>query len=456
MAELIIPGRARMAALGLGGGGAVPGSVAATYNYVTLVGGNPDTQVVTDGALLRSAYATAKALHPAAGDLSAGNRACVLIPPGLYQADAEFLMDAEFVDLIGLTGDPKDVVLLLTQSDDFSGAVKQSANDVRFKGLTFMSEQARDVGAASEKAAWFPTGTHSATVFTDCIFTDGGFLNPVGTGWCMRQSTSITATFINCVSGDYSYGAHTSGHFAGTARDCVGGINSFGGSGGNFSGTAYDCTGGDRSFGSGGAFSGLLVRPIMASWTHAWNPSGGFTGRVSRARFAPTGSNLDAVNIPESSTGTFEYCTFKSTGFGTDINTSFSSVACNPTLALCDFDPWNVAANVVPVLRGSVIGNLSVGGFGSVIGKVLTATAALDFPDTAAGVASDLTIAVTGAAVGDTVHLGLPAAPNTNFVFEAFVSASDVVKVRAHNVSSGSVNPASATYRVTVMHFVDP
>lgn len=82
--------------------------------------------------------------------------------------------------------------------------------------------------------------------------------------------------------------------------------------------------------------------------------------------------------------------------------------------------------------------------------SILMASAALDFPSISAVSQADLTIAVPGAAVGDTVELGLPAAPAAGLTFDAFVSAADTVTVRATNVTAGAVNAASATYRVVV------
>jgi hypothetical protein len=81
----------------------------------------------------------------------------------------------------------------------------------------------------------------------------------------------------------------------------------------------------------------------------------------------------------------------------------------------------------------------------------LTATATLDFPSTNAQLSADLTIAVTGAAVGNPVILGTPAAPDANSAFTAFVSASGVVTVRFHNYSSGAINPASGSFTVIVI-----
>ncbi len=80
----------------------------------------------------------------------------------------------------------------------------------------------------------------------------------------------------------------------------------------------------------------------------------------------------------------------------------------------------------------------------------LSGSATLDFGSTAAGAQTDLTITVTGAAVGDSVCLGLPAAPAAGIVWNAFVSAADTVTVRASNITLAPVDPASATYKVKV------
>lgn len=81
----------------------------------------------------------------------------------------------------------------------------------------------------------------------------------------------------------------------------------------------------------------------------------------------------------------------------------------------------------------------------------LSVAAALDFASIAAAASADLTIAVPGAAVGESVSLGLPVAPQAGLIFQAFVSAAGVVTVRATNITAGPVDAASATYRVTVL-----
>ena len=92
-------------------------------------------------------------------------------------------------------------------------------------------------------------------------------------------------------------------------------------------------------------------------------------------------------------------------------------------------------------------------GSGTPIAKVMSATDTLDFGNTATLTSTDLTITVTGAAVGDSVAIGLPAAPDANGCFTGWVSAANTVTVRFNNYSAGSIDPASATYRATVTQF---
>jgi hypothetical protein len=81
----------------------------------------------------------------------------------------------------------------------------------------------------------------------------------------------------------------------------------------------------------------------------------------------------------------------------------------------------------------------------------LTGSATLDFGSTNAQLSTDLTITVTGASDGDVVSLGVPnAAVNANTSYSAWVSASNTVTVRFNNYSSGTVNPASGTFKVFV------
>lgn len=92
-----------------------------------------------------------------------------------------------------------------------------------------------------------------------------------------------------------------------------------------------------------------------------------------------------------------------------------------------------------------------IAGSGAAITKVLSATASLDFGSISAASQANLTITVTGAAVGDEVVMALPAAPAAGIVFNAFVSAANTVTIRASNITASPVDPGAATYGVIVV-----
>jgi hypothetical protein len=90
----------------------------------------------------------------------------------------------------------------------------------------------------------------------------------------------------------------------------------------------------------------------------------------------------------------------------------------------------------------------------SPIKRIISATATLDFGTmTAPGCASDLAVTAVGAAVGDTVSLGVPSGSVPAGVqFFAWVSAADTVTIRAC-AFAGSPDPANGSFRVAVVKF---
>lgn len=124
----------------------------------------------------------------------------------------------------------------------------------------------------------------------------------------------------------------------------------------------------------------------------------------------------------------------------------------NPTFRFLD--------NLLEV-RGalSIIGNfpLTLGGSliiagGSAILGCLTAVATLDFPSSLGLAAADLTMTVTGAAVGDVVDIGAPnGSVPANGSFFAWVSATNTVTIRYLPLVAG--DPASGSFRATIWKF---
>jgi hypothetical protein len=160
--------------------------------------------------------------------------------------------------------------------------------------------------------------------------------------------------------------------------------------------------------------------------------------------------------------------------FGGYDGTTFPGV---PTAYLYSSVIGSVSAANIPTQLGMVVGHSTAAGFQmtwdetngtvssnkltiglstwtrGVIKGFLSTTATLDFPSTSAQTSSELTVTVTGAAANDTVTIGPPTTVNANCDYTGYVSAADTVTVRLNNYSSGAIDPASATFRVGVVHY---
>ncbi len=135
--------------------------------------------------------------------------------------------------------------------------------------------------------------------------------------------------------------------------------------------------------------------------------------------------------------------------------------------ALARVGPWSITRGTA-VMGISDVGQInltpttgkgvSIGG-GAAIKKVLSGTASVDFTALAAGACENFNITVTGAADGDAVSLGIPAAAwaTTEYAtIDYFVSAANTVTVKRCNLTNETTalsNPAAVTIRAVVVQF---
>ncbi len=97
-------------------------------------------------------------------------------------------------------------------------------------------------------------------------------------------------------------------------------------------------------------------------------------------------------------------------------------------------------------------GTLTNSGTRFKIARVLTNTASLDFGSVASLGNANLTITVTGAALGDAVAIGVPnGAMTAGLVWDYWVSATDTVTIQVYNSTLGAIDPASGTFKATVI-----
>jgi hypothetical protein len=149
---------------------------------------------------------------------------------------------------------------------------------------------------------------------------------------------------------------------------------------------------------------------------------------------------------------------FNSYRLPSDWQFTWASVTTN--LAASDTGVSRSAAGVVKITDGStgtgalIAGSITAASLnlgGATVTDILSATATLNFGSIAAGAYEDLTITVTGAAVGDTVMIASPSG-TADITIMGQCWASDTVTVRAtNNHLTTAQDPPSGTYRATVV-----
>lgn len=91
--------------------------------------------------------------------------------------------------------------------------------------------------------------------------------------------------------------------------------------------------------------------------------------------------------------------------------------------------------------------------FRGLFSDTFSVVATLSPSSLAGGAAENNSIAVPGAKLGDIVLLSF-AADITGFIFEPFVSSSNVVTIRFRNDTAGTLQLASSTVRCVVLRMV--
>lgn len=149
-----------------------------------------------------------------------------------------------------------------------------------------------------------------------------------------------------------------------------------------------------------------------------------------------------AYQIKEGSNNYFKVATTNSSEAVT-----FGNATTNPTYAFTGSGAMTVSGALTASTSFRV-------GTGAVIQKYLKGTATIDFPSTNAQLSADSSgITITGAVSGDLCIVGAPAGSIVNNAsYSCYVSAADTAKVRLNNYSSGSVDPASGSFTVAVVH----
>jgi hypothetical protein len=335
----------------------------------------PSASATTNGTELRNAYAAAKLFTPNTSALSATNRATVILLPGRYDLGTTRLnLDTDFVDIIGLTDTPEQVVITSSVILSDSGTIYQTANDVKIKGVTIDRTSSPAGSGAGRTAAYFPfpkataittwsgdgttmtiaanghglqtgdsvsiSGSGNSSVdgaFTVTRIDDNSFsylstVNAAGSIGTATERFNLTQ-IENCVfSGTSDSAMRRSTEYAGTYKKCVSGAASFG-LAGIASGLFEDCIAGSFSFGGDsigiGIASGTFKRCVAGEDSFGAKEASGLfedcigseecfagqTGGVASGVFKRCSAEyLSFGNLLAS--GIFENCSASVIGFG--------------------------------------------------------------------------------------------------------------------------------------------
>lgn len=303
-----------------------------------------------------------------------------------------------------------------------------------FKLPTQVANRQTDVTVANEDTyAWKLLDSNAANAFSVGLTSANVYLQTWGSRpLYINSSLGGNNTILNSTGGNVGIGDTNPG----SKLDVAGNLNA--------DGTIT------RSHAQGTDGYIVVQTTGKSNTVMGYNDTGGDVQGVATATSYFGNLNAYDTAITE---GTITIATFKATSGNVGIGSTapLAKLSVNGGVHVGgDSDPGdnNLAVDGTSTLTGTV----AIGG-GTPIVKVLSAAIALDFGSTATLTSTDLTMTVTGALVGDSVSLGLPAAPDANACFTAWVSAADTVTVRFNNYSAGPIDPASATYRATVTQF---
>ena len=240
---------------------------------------------------LQSAYTTAKTTTPNGSPLSATNRFTIIVGSGYYSFTSNLVMDAQFIDIVSLTGNA-DVVF------NGVGTLSITASDVFIKGI--------DVTTKNLTIATLLNSLEAE----NCKGGDGSF----------GMNVACSGLFTNCTGGESAFGGGVTGVSGGTFINCTGGAKSFGGFGGIAVGTFTNCVGGQYAFGGGGGIAnGTFTNCTGASYSFGGGGGGSASGTFTNCNGLSESFGGGSAGL---SSGVFTRCIGTTSAFGGDGNST--------------------------------------------------------------------------------------------------------------------------------------
>jgi hypothetical protein len=198
----------------------------------------------------------------------------------------------------------------------------------------------------------------------------------------------------------------------------------------------------------GQTFLNTIAQPgqnwYVCAAANVWSVQGG----IGTGTYSTTFASVTSVTVPGSThqLGTAKLIVEVYDNGNPAAHVEPDSVLINPATydVLVKFATPQSGTIVLSAAGGSTSGGSS--------GTYISGTATLTFPSVPpAGCASDLTLALPGAAVGDSVAGGWPGSLPAGLLGMMFVSAPNTIAVRLCNFSGGATTPPAGTYRATIV-----
>lgn len=198
-----------------------------------------------NAAALFNVYNTAVTSTPNGTAKSASNRAVVVLSPGIYDLGVvSFILGTEFVDLVGLTGNPNDV-LITSANIVGDGTILKTSDDNVISGITVELTSVADDDRA---CIYTPDLTgFSAEVWTNVVLRGVG--NPT------NVKGVFSGVYTSVKSSGPLFGSLAASECLGKFVSCEGGDNSFAAAG-NIGATAnlyFNIAGADSYATDGGS-----------------------------------------------------------------------------------------------------------------------------------------------------------------------------------------------------------
>jgi hypothetical protein len=242
------------------------------------------SDAATNAANLQQAYAQAKLLTPHGLPLSDTNRAAVLVPPGRYNlGTAQFVLDTDYVDVIGLSSEARNQYIFGTASGSGTGVLAHTATISTIANLRVHCTRTSGGLSDTAPAAYYPVSEASGHRVVNCIFEANGT-----NALAMRGAVTFAGYYQDVRATDYAFGTF----------------------GGSATGEFIRCTAGRESFGTNGLAIGLFVECNAGAFSFG----GGTSGITLGGRFYRC--ILDTPNPwgTTSFSGVMEGCDWKFTG----------------------------------------------------------------------------------------------------------------------------------------------